>query len=93
MKKNPYEILDVNEEITLKELNTIYKKIVLKYHPDRPGGNQYLFDKYTKVYKEIQSNIKANTYKDHSELKNNTENYTFNKNDSLFENDNFNQKI
>jgi len=91
-QNDPYLILNINQDITLKELNNVYKKIVLKYHPDRPNGNNKLFDKYTGAYKEIQAIIKANMYKDHNELKNENDEVNLNKNVSLYEKDKFNPK-
>lgn len=90
--ESPYDILDVDENISLKDLNNVYKKIVLKYHPDRPGGNQIYFDKYTNAYKKIQKNIKANSYKDHNELKSNNEEFNFSKNQDIMDKNKFNPK-
>ncbi|KAL5338542.1 DnaJ domain-containing protein [Aspergillus crustosus] len=33
-----YEILEISQDATLKDINTAYKKLALKYHPDKAEG-------------------------------------------------------
>ena len=47
---DPYEILGVNYNTPAKEIKKKYREMSLKYHPDKPTGNEKLFMKLTKAY-------------------------------------------
>ncbi len=47
---DPYEILQVGYDATTKEIKKKYRELSLKYHPDKPTGNEKLFMKLTKAY-------------------------------------------
>merc|ERR1719245_1321718 len=47
---DPYEILQVSYDATQKEIKKKYREMSLKYHPDKPTGNEKLFMKLTKAY-------------------------------------------
>eukprot|EP00096_Caligus_rogercresseyi_P004655 TRINITY_DN1903_c0_g1_i1.p1 TRINITY_DN1903_c0_g1~~TRINITY_DN1903_c0_g1_i1.p1 ORF type:complete len:794 (-),score=298.87 TRINITY_DN1903_c0_g1_i1:332-2713(-) len=47
---DPYEILEVSYDATAKDIKKKYRELSLKYHPDKPTGNEKLFMKLTKAY-------------------------------------------
>merc|ERR1719361_1937666 len=47
---DPYEILGVDYNTPAKEIKKKYREMSLKYHPDKPTGNEKLFMKLTKAY-------------------------------------------
>merc|ERR1711988_213281 len=47
---DPYEILGVSYNTPAKEIKKKYREMSLKYHPDKPTGNEKLFMKLTKAY-------------------------------------------
>ncbi len=47
---DPYEILGVSYDSSAKEIKKKYREMSLRYHPDKPTGNEKLFMKLTKAY-------------------------------------------
>merc|ERR1712240_650019 len=50
---DPYEILQVSYDASAKEIKKKYREMSLKYHPDKPTGNEKLFMKLTKAYNAL----------------------------------------
>jgi len=50
---DPYEILEVTYDASAKEIKKKYREMSLKYHPDKPTGNEKLFMKLTKAYNAL----------------------------------------
>lgn len=46
---NCYEILGINSDATIKDINTAYKKLALKHHPDKTGGEESSHIEFQKV--------------------------------------------
>ena len=88
-KYDPYEVLSVSKNCTMSEATSVYKKLAKKAHPDR-GGNSEVFDILTKSYLFIVDEIKKKMDKNHQELKENTEEYSFNKPEGEFDINQFN---
>lgn len=49
MAKNYYDILGVNKSATADEIKSAYRKLALKYHPDRNPGNKAAEDKFKEI--------------------------------------------
>jgi curved DNA-binding protein CbpA len=47
--KNYYKVLGVNRNASKQEINSAFKKLSLKYHPDKHGGDKC----YLELFKEI----------------------------------------
>lgn len=50
---NSYEILGVKKSSTPEEIKKAYKKLALKYHPDRPNGDEHKFKRIAQAYEVI----------------------------------------
>ena len=50
MNENPYKILELNKNASKEEIKKKYRVLSLKYHPDRPEGNEEKFKEINKAY-------------------------------------------
>ncbi|MDN5247678.1 MAG: molecular chaperone DnaJ [Wolbachia endosymbiont of Tyrophagus putrescentiae] len=49
MKKDYYELLEINRNASIDEIKKAYKKLALKYHPDRNPGNKEAEEKFKEI--------------------------------------------
>ena len=57
-----YEILGVSREASESEIKKAYRKMSLKWHPDRPTGNQDKFKEITGAYEVLSDKSKRENY-------------------------------
>lgn len=55
---NSLRLFNLNENFTMDELKKAYRKIALRTHPDRPGGNKEKFQLVTTCYFSLMENLK-----------------------------------
>ena len=48
-KKNYYEILGVDKKATPEEIKAAYRKLAMKYHPDRNPGNEEAAERFKEI--------------------------------------------
>lgn len=70
---NPYKLMDLDQNCSLKDLEKKYKKIAIQVHPDR-GGNNDAFQALTKAYLSIKKDLEMKIQdKDFFSLKKNSQ--------------------
>jgi DnaJ homolog subfamily A member 2 len=52
--KDPYSVLDVSRNASKEDIKKAYKKLAMKYHPDK-GGDEIKFKEITNAYNELTS--------------------------------------
>jgi DnaJ-class molecular chaperone len=59
---NVYNILGVTKTSSDEEIKKAYRKLSLKHHPDRNGGNKEIFQNINKAYNTIDTKEKRQKY-------------------------------
>jgi DnaJ-class molecular chaperone len=54
---NYYEILGIAPDASDVEIRIAYKRLAMKHHPDREGGDAAKFDAIQKAYKGLQNAV------------------------------------
>eukprot|EP00756_Hemistasia_phaeocysticola_P024428 Hpha_TRINITY_DN15949_c0_g6::TRINITY_DN15949_c0_g6_i1::g.75197::m.75197 len=57
-----YDVLGVSPTATDEELKRAHRKQAMKYHPDRPGGNEAKFKEVQKAYETLSDKRKREIY-------------------------------
>ncbi len=64
-KRDYYEVLGVSRQATLDEIKSAYRKLAMKYHPDRNPGDKEAeerFKEITEAYEVLSDNEKRRRY-------------------------------
>ena len=65
MKRDYYEVLGVSKSATTEELKKAFKRLAIKYHPDKNPGNKEAEDKFkeaAEAYEVLNDPQKRTTY-------------------------------
>ena len=74
MTKNYYEILEVSRNASQEEIKKSYKKLALKYHPDKNKDNEEATNKFKEIaeaYDTLGDEQKRKTYNLYGSSENN----------------------
>jgi len=84
---NPFQIFNIPENFTLEQLKKEYKRLALRYHPDRPNGDELKFKIITKVYLALFEKYKTSQPdKQFTDLRNGSRDYIQHQNNNRREN-------
>ena len=83
---NFYEVLGIKKDCTPKEIREAYRDLAIKFHPDKPGGDEQFFLLITNAYNTLIDQSSRSNYdksyaiisaseKDYEDLKNQAQNY------------------
>lgn len=61
-KKNYYEILWVSENATKQEIKKAFRKLAMKYHPDRQSGDEAKFKEINEAHEVLSDDNKRQMY-------------------------------
>lgn len=59
---NLYNVLDIEQNASKKDITMAYRKLIQKYHPDKPGGDADLCELINYAYDTLRDNIKRASY-------------------------------
>lgn len=90
---NPYKLLGVDKTTEIAIIKKKYKKLALKFHPDRKTGNSDVFQAITKAYLSIVEDKEKLEEKSFNELKSGIKNTKYESNAPLGKGDKFNSQL
>ena len=64
-KRDYYEVLGVSKDADAKEIKKAYRKLAMKYHPDKNPGDKAAEEKFKEIneaYEVLSDENKRNTY-------------------------------
>lgn len=59
---DPYAVLGLSRQSSADDIKTAYKRLALKHHPDKPGGNAYSFSRLNEAYQILSDPDKRKMY-------------------------------
>ena len=59
---NPYEVLGLSVGASQQDIRTAYKRLALRYHPDKPEGDDDSFKKIHQAYQILTDPLKKEIY-------------------------------
>ena len=59
MIKNHYQILGINRNADNKEIKQAYKKLAVKFHPDKNNGDKYFEERFKEIQESYEILINA----------------------------------
>lgn len=62
MDLNPYTVLELNRTASDEEVRNAYKRLALKYHPDKPTGDEDKFKQVSQAYQILTDPFKRKMY-------------------------------
>lgn len=62
MQKDYYKILELNKNATTDEIKKSFRKLALKYHPDKNNGEEIKFKEITEAYETLSDPKKKQSY-------------------------------
>ena len=62
MTKEFYRILEISENATQEEIKKAYRKLALKWHPDKQGGNEDKFKEIVEAYEVLSNPTEKQNY-------------------------------
>lgn len=54
--RNPWDILGISEDASQEEIREAFKRLAMKYHPDRDSGDLETFKKINAAYNKLKNN-------------------------------------
>ena len=61
-KRDYYEVLGVSKTVSSDEIKKAYRKLAIKYHPDKEGGSEEKFKEINEAYEVLKDSDKRSRY-------------------------------
>lgn len=68
MIKNHYQILGINRNADNKEIKQAYKKLAVKFHPDKNNGDKYFEERFKEIQESYEVLINSQKKSDYDRI-------------------------